>query len=160
MMSRSSETAPRGVRPSRVLVGFVLAAGLLIVFGSDVSPWILLLGAVGAVATLDCLVLRAFARRTSPERAWHVGLTGTAAFFVQAGGIYFTLILMDDWSTSSGSGWLFWVFPVASLVTSVALMALRAYRAHGLAVLIGSVEGFFAVIAFFVAAFTACNCWD
>jgi hypothetical protein len=101
----------------------------------------------------DLLVVGAYGRRSSPARAREVGAVGSAAFVIQAGGVYATVLATATWLT-------FWVFPALAILVGAGLLTRPGHRAHGVAVLIGSTEGLFAFIAFVAAAFAACNCWD
>jgi hypothetical protein len=117
-------------------------------------------GLVAAMLAADLLALGRVARRSTASRARAVGTVGSLALVAQASGVYLTLMAMDSWLTSPGSGWLFWTCPALAAVVGCGLLAPTGRRALGLAVLVGSAQGFFAVIGFVMAAFAACNCWD
>jgi hypothetical protein len=151
----STSTEPTRRRHSlRWIVGaFAVGLGSLVEFGSSMSPWLVFGFVVGAMVVADLLALGAYGRRTSRPRALEVCGVGGAALVIQAGGVYFNLVAMGTWLT-------FWVLPAMAIVVGAGLLTRPGRRAYGVAVLIGSVEGVFAFIAFVAAAFAACNCWD
>jgi hypothetical protein len=117
------------------------------------SPWLVFGFVVGAMVVADLLALGAYGRRSSRPRAQEVGAVGGAALVILAAGVYLNLLAMGTWLT-------FWLLPAMAVLVSAGLLTRPGRRAHGVAVLIGSTEGFLAFIAFVAAAFAACNCWD
>ncbi len=129
-------------------------------FGASLSPWVVLGVEALVVAIVDVLGLSALARRRTRGTAMRCAVIGLIALIAQAGGDYLSLFVVWDWLVFDGSGWLFWTLPAMAVLLAAALLARRSTRLHGWAVLIGSAQGFMALVAFFVAVFAACNCMD
>jgi hypothetical protein len=152
------------LRRPNVLCCAWLTVGVLVLcgfaFGASLSPWVILGIESLVVAIVDLIGLAALARRSTRRTAITCGAVGLTALVVQAAGLYLSTVAVWTWLSFSGSGWLFWTFPALAVSLAAGLLVRRATRLSGWAVLIGSAEGFLATVAFVLAAFAACNCWD
>jgi hypothetical protein len=150
---------------SRALVrGAWLVVGALVfslfAFSASMSPWVGLGLEALVVAIVDLLALGAVARRTSRRTATRCGVVGLVALVVMAGGLYLSLMVVWVWLTFPGTGWLFWTLPAIAVLLSIGLLVRKGTRLVGSAVIVGSAEGFLALVSFFLAVVAACHCLD
>jgi hypothetical protein len=123
------------------------------------SVFVLFAAAVTVVVLVDARLVYVGAMRGVPREklAWCV-LVGATVGALQIAGVVLTG--MEESPIYVDSSQVPWAFPILGILSAVVLLVSRRSRPFGWAVLLGTIEGFVGLIAFFVALLIACDCLE